>query len=274
MSFVPPRILCIGTHHKTGTVWMRRVWRMIGEALDIPFVAIHDPNKFHRIPEMDRVIVANWAAQFAPELFARRDARFLHVIRDPRDVLLSGARYHESTSGRHERFLRQPDPALNGKSYQEHLRELKTEDEKLEFEMHRMHQRVLDEMMSWPYGHERAFDVRYEDLIEDTECKLFVQALRFFGFNASECDAAREIFFDNSLFGGLSSDSSQGRVAHHVKSGKARQWQNQLPVAVARNYLNRHGNDLISLGYENDHSWINHIGVKQVGTDAHIGEAF
>ncbi|MFC3118153.1 hypothetical protein ACFOHS_07595 [Jhaorihella thermophila] len=94
-----PRILCVGTHHKTGTVWMRRVWREIAQALDIPFQPVHRPEKWaEKLPAQGRVIVPNWGGRFAPDLWEREDARFLHVIRDPRDVLLSGARYHDSTS--------------------------------------------------------------------------------------------------------------------------------------------------------------------------------
>ena len=34
----PARFLCIGTHHKTGTIWMRKVFRAIKEDQNIPFM--------------------------------------------------------------------------------------------------------------------------------------------------------------------------------------------------------------------------------------------
>ncbi|MFP3383469.1 hypothetical protein [Tritonibacter sp. SIMBA_163] len=256
MSSAPPRILCVGTHHKTGTVWMRRVWRLIGEALDIPFVPVHNPAKWDKIPATGRVIVVNWASAFAPDLFEQPDARFLHIIRDPRDVLLSGARYHENSPGRQERFLHGPRDDLGGKSYQQHLQALPSQEAKLDFEMQNMHLQVVKEMLAWPYGHPRAMDVRYEDLIEDHDCALFIGVLRFFGFDQAEIEVARQIYYDNSLFGGLSPDGGTGRTATHVSSGKAEQWPAKLPRHTAERYLERHGDDLIALGYERDTSWL------------------
>ena len=263
MSVVPPRILCVGTHHKTGTVWMRRVWRLIGEALDIPFVPVHNPARWKKIPQSERAIVVNWAGAFAPELFDNPEARFLHIIRDPRDVLLSGARYHENSPGRQERFLHGPREDLGGKSYQEHLQALPDPAAKLDFEMQNMHLKTLNEMLAWPYGHDRAMDLRYEDLIADQDCAIFMGVLRFFGFSEAEIETARQIYYDNSLFGGLSSESGVGRTATHVSSGKARQWPSKLPRAAAERYLECHGDDLITLGYESDKDWLSRLETDQ-----------
>jgi len=268
MTSAPPRILCVGTHHKTGTVWMRRVWRLIGEALDIPFVPVHNPAKWQKIPDTGRAIVVNWAGAFAPDLFDMPEARFLHIIRDPRDVLLSGARYHETSPGRQERFLHGARADLDGRSYQEHLQALSTAEAKLEFEMQNMHLKTLKEMLAWPYGHPRAMDLRYEDLIADHNCAIFIDVLRFFGFDQAEIEIARQIYYDNSLFGGLATDSGTGRTATHVSSGKARQWPSTLPPESAERYLDRHGDDLITLGYESDHGWLSRLQPAPPETEA------
>ena len=252
----PVRILCVGTHHKTGTVWMRRVWRQMAEVLGIPFVPIHRPEKFGRIPDKGRVIVPNWGGKFAPELWAREDARFLHVIRDPRDVLLSGARYHDSTSAPTEKFLYKPRADLGGQSYQQHMQAMGRTEDKLAFEMGEMHQKTLSEMLAWPYGHARAFDIRYEDLIVDTQCMLFAKALEFMGFSGSEVETGIKIFYENSIFGGLAQNPAEGRTKTHVKSGKPAQWVTKLPRETAELYRDRHGSDLITLGYEADENWI------------------
>ncbi|WP_293576507.1 sulfotransferase domain-containing protein [Phaeobacter sp.] len=263
MTSAPPRILCVGTHHKTGTVWMRRVWRMIGEALEIPFEPVHNPDRWQRIPDTGRVIVVNWSGAFAPALFDHPEARFLHIIRDPRDVLLSGARYHENSPGRQERFLHGARADLNGLSYQQHLQSLTDLEAKLDFEMRNMHLKTLGEMLKWPYGHPRAMDLRYEDLIDDQSCALFADVLRFFGFDNAEAETAKTIYFENSLFGGLAADQSTnrdqntGRTATHVVSGASGQWQTALPYATAQLYAERHADDLVTLGYETDAGWLN-----------------
>ncbi|WP_095587393.1 hypothetical protein [Actibacterium ureilyticum] len=238
---------------------MRRVFRDIGKALDIPFLGIHRPEKWERIPAHGRVIVVNWGARFAPELKAQQDARFFHLIRDPRDVLLSGARYHETTTMQTETFLFKPRRDLGGRTYQEHLQALPTLEDKLAFEMAEMHRKTLDQMLDWDYGAARNIDLRYEDLIGDTDCQLFAKVLRFFGFNEDEIATGCEIFVANSLFGGLAQSTETGRAKTHVKSGKAAQWVTALPPQTAALYLERHGDDLITLGYEQDKTWLGRL---------------
>lgn len=278
MTSAPPRILCVGTHHKTGTVWMRRVWRQIGEALSIPFLPLHNPAKWQKVPEAGRVIVANWAGAFAQELFDREDARFVHVIRDPRDVLLSGAHYHETNPGRQERFLHEAKAELAGRSYQQHLQALETVEEKLDFEMQNMHLKTLTEMLRWPYGHPRALELRYEDLIADEDCARFSEVLAFFGFTGDEAEVARRVYFDNSLFGGLKAEvaagDAVGRTRTHVASGEARQWPAKLPKATAELYRARHGAALVTLGYERDaEDWLDQLAPPGAGVSAPLAQA-
>lgn len=252
-----PRLLCVGTHHKTGTVWMRTVFREIAQVLNIPFEAVHRPRMYTRLPKRGRVIVVNWGARFAPELWDMEDARFFHLIRDPRDVLLSGARYHETTSMRTEKFLYDAREDLNGLSYQDHLKSLPDPDAKLAFEMGESHLKTLKQMLNWPYGHPRTKDLRYEDLIVDTQAQLFTDVLTFFGFSPDEIKTGCEIFIKNSLFGGLSTDT--GRTASHVKSGKPAQWISKMSAKTARLYHKHHANDLIKLGYEHNGDWLGRL---------------
>ncbi|PRY92681.1 hypothetical protein BCF33_1534 [Hasllibacter halocynthiae] len=248
-----PRVLCVGTHHKTGTVWMRTVFRALAAALDAPVLPLHRPAKWSRIPKEGRAVVLNWAGTFAPEVFAMPDARFLHVIRDPRDVLLSGARYHETTEMGTERDLARPRARFGGLSYLEAIRALPTFEEKLAFEMEGRHAEVLREMLAWPYGHPSAVDLRYEDLIVDTRGDLFVRALERLGLEEAERETGRRVFVENSLFGGKAAD--EGRQRTHVASGRPAQWLTKLPPATAALYAERHTADLIALGYEDGPGW-------------------
>ena len=101
---VAPRILCVGTHHKTGTIWMQQVFKALSAALDVPKLSMWK-RAVKRLPAEGRVLGTNWDSAFPTELMAREDVLFLHIIRDPRDVLLSGARYHETAPASKEDWL-------------------------------------------------------------------------------------------------------------------------------------------------------------------------
>ena len=248
-----PRILCVGTHHKTGTTWMRGVFFALSAALGIPRQRVPNPRATAKLPNTGRVFATNWRSRFHKDLLASDEARFMHLIRDPRDVLISGALYHEATDGRNEKFLYHPRKELDGKSYQEHLRGLATYEEKLAFEMGGKHLDTIRQMRDWDYDNPRSMELKYEDLIEDTDCTLFRGVLEFFGLSQDEVDTGAKVFHDNSLFGKKGRDI---RKTDHVRSGRAAQWMMKMPMAIAELYLERHGADLIRFGYENDDSWI------------------
>ncbi|PWE29264.1 hypothetical protein DDZ14_18005 [Maritimibacter sp. 55A14] len=252
-----PRLICVGTHHKTGTIWMQTVFKRISRDLSI-FSKQVRPRAMAEVPAGARAILVNWSSAFPAELRTMSDARFLHMIRDPRDVLISGAKYHLTAPVRGEKFLHVPRDDLGGLTYQQHLNALPDDLSRLRFEMENKHLATLREMLAWDYGDPAVFELRYETLIRDESCAIFTDALRFLGFDGEELETCRDIFWRNSLFGGLREGRS-GRVAGHVNSGAVAQWKRKLPLEIAEEYRDRHGDDLIALGYECDKNWLDEI---------------
>ncbi len=258
----PPRILCVGAHHKTGTTWMKGVFFSLAKRLDIPVMRVPNPRVKPDIPDEGRVLLTNWRSRFNHTVLAHPEARFFHIIRDPRDVLISGAHYHETTDGIHEKFLYHPRKELDGKSYQEHLRALPSYEEKLAFEMGGKHLDTIIQYREWDFDNPRSFEVKYEDLIEDTDCSLFRKAMDFFGLTDEETEIAARVFHDNSLFG---RKGETLRASEHVRSGQAAQWERKMPLPVAELYAERYGDDLIRLGYETDDRWVDRIAAREAG---------
>ncbi|WP_171210595.1 sulfotransferase domain-containing protein [Ruegeria sp. HKCCA5426] len=252
-----PRFLCVGTHHKTGTIWMRKVFREIHQDQSIPFMQCYRAKRLADAAETGPQIIVNWSSKFPRELLELGHARFLHVIRDPRDVLLSGTRYHQIAPTGNEKFLREARAEWDGKTYKEYISSLPNELDKLMFEMENKHHQTLTEMMAWPYGHENAIDVKYEDLIEDSTCDLFRKILRNFDIEGLDIDKAVRSYWKHSLFGGLKKKTDRAeRISLHIGSGAKAQWQSKLPREVAEVYEARYGGALRKLGYESNSDWV------------------
>lgn len=77
----------IGTHHKCGTVWVDQIYKLFTDVLCIPYTHITENTNYD-----------NYGIYFSPHSdfvnFITTDDCVIHVIRDPRDVCISGARYH------------------------------------------------------------------------------------------------------------------------------------------------------------------------------------
>lgn len=251
------RFICIGTHHKTGTIWMRKVFRAISRDQDIPFMQCYREKKLAEAAETGPQIIVNWSSSFPKKLMDMDHARFIHIIRDPRDVLLSGMRYHRIAPLGNEKFLREKRDEWGGKNYQDHLNALPSDHDRLMFEMEHKHDKTVGEMLNWPYGHAHAADVKYENLIEDEDCSQFRAILTDFDIEGLDIDRACQTYWDLSLFGGLKkADDREERVALHVSSGKKAQWVTKLPREIAEPYAERYQEALEKLGYAENADWV------------------
>ncbi len=254
------RFLCVGTHHKTGTVWMRRTFHKYATDHAIPIIRGYDAAQLKSLPTDGPALVVHWNSLFPAPLFMDSRARFLHIIRDPRDVLISGARYHLTAPLGNEKFLRVKRPDLGGKTYQEHLNSLPTLVDQLLFEMDNKHHETVVEMLMWPYGHPGAVDLRFEDLIDDTDCSLFRGALRQMNVAGWDIDGVANYYWTHSLFGGAAKEEDRAHnVAKHVKSGKAEQWKSKFPREVAEIYVQKYGPALRTLGYAENDDWVHQL---------------
>jgi hypothetical protein len=252
------RYICIGTHHKTGTIWMRKVWRAIQADQNIPFMQCYRVEALENAAKTGPQIIVNWKSGFPRELFGMGHARFLHIIRDPRDILISGMRYHRIAPLGNEKFLREKRPEWGGRNYQDYLNALPGPLSRFLFEMENKHADTVKEMIRWPYDHPHVSDVKYEDLIEDKDCAMMRKILTDFAIEGLDIDRAIQPYWDFSLFGGLAKpDNRTERQNLHVSSGKSAQWTRKLPREIAEIYAERYQGALEKLGYAENDDWVN-----------------
>ncbi len=163
------------------------------------------------------------------------------MIRDPRDVILSGMRYH---CWSHEAHLHQPDPLYDGLTYQQKLKSLDADDDRLLFEMNHIGRETIEAMLGFEDG--GVFRTcKYEDLVTDVEMIRWHELLAWLGFQGRELLVGLEAVYQHSLFG----DGGANR-SRHVQSGQTRQWQQQMSSRILDDFQARFPDALARLGYE------------------------
>jgi hypothetical protein len=245
----------IATHHKTGTVWMRKVFRAIASLTGTPFFNMNAIKSQDLHDIMAPAILLNDHSNFRNAAWIIGDDRFriMHVIRDPRDVVVSAMHYHCTAP---EEWLHRKRPMFKGLTYQEKINSLPDDRARYLFEMQHTAGRVIKDMRNWDYNASNSIECRYETLMADIEMVAFSRALTYLGFDDSELDGCRGQIWEHSLFGSLLEKRQDGAPSTHIRSGEVRQWPDIFDGNLGQSFLDRFGDVLIELGYENDHSWV------------------
>ena len=243
----------VATHHKTGTVWMSTVFKAIARRLGAHYIDF-----WSQYGRLDRVlkppfILLNHSSIFARHAAAlrREDVRILHLIRDPRDVLISAMHYHKKAD---EPWLHETIPGNNQASYQQRLNSLATVHEQYLFELESATGSTIEAMLDWQYDRPNCWELRYEDLWSDRSLSVWRQAASFLGFEGAELDVSEKCFWEHSLFGQASRSSRR-----HARSGEAAQWKSEFTPELARAFQHRFPDALEMLGYEEDDGWIDRL---------------
>lgn len=235
-------ILLIGTYHKTGTVWLQRVFMDMAEKLALPFAEAHTVTDDN---EQFTGIFMDGHSRFSDGLLSGDSVGF-RMIRDPRDVVISGAHYHGKSD---ETWLHEPLPALGGQTYQQAILAEPDAPARYIFEARQVANATTRDMVG-DCDRLKGFEtVRYEDWIADESMTGFGKVMIQMGLTAQECELAKQAFHRWSLFG-------RGNKADvHTRSGKVAQWRSVFSRPIAEAFLEVHGDALITLGYEKNHDW-------------------
>ena len=122
-----------------------------------------------------------WISATARPCSIGKTCRILHLIRDPRDVLISAMHYHKASR---ESWLHEPIPGYDNLTYQRVLHNLPTKLAQYIFEMENSSASTFRDMLKWRYGRANCFEARYEDLRQDTQLVLWQRIMAFLGLDA------------------------------------------------------------------------------------------
>ena len=251
-------------YHKVASVWFENVMSEVAHHFGLTFSSTYLPfvdgeTIFLRRQPPRRSAPATWlgdvnlfmhSRNFDEALFGTRSIRGTHIVRDPRDVAVSGYRYHLWTD---EEWARDPSDWFDGMSYQEKLRSL-PEAEGLLLEIERTCRWTVGDMRVWDYTRPDFLELRYEDLIKDEDTG-FERVFRHYGFTDSAVRTSLEIARKHSFKAKTGRAIGEVGGDSHLRSGAPGQWRAEFKPEHVE-LFKRMGNDvLIQLGYEKDDSW-------------------
>ena len=208
------RRILIGSHHKCGTVWIDQIFRVFTDTLCISYARAEES------PHLDAQYVLSPHSLFDDYL----DNEYLgmHIVRDPRDVCVSGARYHVTDYAvDNEEWL--STTMVDGLPYFSYLRNIDFID-RLSAEIEHVTLATIDSMITTSKI-DGFLTVKYEDLISEFS---LVDTCQDIATHLELGELERMV-----LLGSVVSThrylGSPHLPEHFTSSGRHREWENISP---------------------------------------------
>jgi hypothetical protein len=263
MQSTKQQIIVFG-YHKAGTVLFERIMRRVSELLGRS-IAKH----FGMVSALDRTkdIV------LLPHSLLACDVtwpyRAIRVVRDPRDIWVSGYLYHRRCregwcvntnfdptppigyprvdfSFQHypEEWKQNYLTRLRGVSYQQNLL-CRSQEDALNFELEGYTGCTLEAMRAWRLQGRDIIDVKLEDIVENFDDTMRI-IFSHLGFQGSECDLAVRLAGSEDM--ARMDDATLARNPH-IHSRQMSKWRDTLSPAQVATFEQRYGSLITSLGY-------------------------
>ena len=145
----------VGTYHKTGTVWLLKVFKQFASSARWEFI---DVRSVESVPDRGGLVVFDDHSRF--DIPGADRGRAIRMIRDPRDTLVSAMHYHLRSK---EPWLHKPRPS--GKTYQQELLEQPDDEARFLYELTRATNHTIKTMLAFEPQPD-VLTVKYEDMIQ------------------------------------------------------------------------------------------------------------
>ena len=263
MTRTRPQILLF-TYHKSGTTLFHNAFRKVADRLGMSMTEMYGVVRAID-PAIDIVLIGHSLLGF--EL--SRPFRAVRVVRDPRDIWISGYLYHRRTQEpwcvntdfdptppivfprvdfsfqhRPERWKRNWLARLSGRSYQRNLLD-RDRDVGLIFELDGYTGCTLDAMRQWRLQRPEVLDVQLEAIANDFD-GMMGPVFRHLGLTEAECAVA----LDSAVTEDISRMDDATLAANgHIHSRRLSKWRDVLSPAQIRMFESRYGDLITGLGY-------------------------
>jgi hypothetical protein len=255
------------SYHKSGTTLLLHVMTRVCDRLGLK-LANHYGLVDRPDPSADIVLLPH--SLLAQPL--ERPYRAIRMVRDPRDIWVSGYLYHlrcqeewcinadfdesrpirwpridYSVAHRPEEWKRDFFRRLNGKTYQRNLRE-RTRAEGLQFEREGYTAWTMQAMRHWPRLGIESLDLRLEDAMSDFDTCMSV-IFKHFGFSAGQQTAALSVAGHEDI-----RRMNETEIARRpqISSRSISKWREFLSEDQSLSFEAEYGDLIASLGYRVD----------------------
>ncbi|MBF9032138.1 hypothetical protein HKCCE3408_17195 [Rhodobacterales bacterium HKCCE3408] len=209
-------MLWIGTHHKAMTTYFNAVLRFFAYAGRMNFrkISLEQP------PEGTQLFLSNHSKM---ELTSLAPYRGIHLMRDPRDMIVSGYHYHKWTN---ETWAHRPDEA--GRSYQQKLNTVDTRSG-LFMEIDHFTFFYREQLEAWNMEDPDILEVSYEDLMGEGRDQLYHDIFAHLGVPAEQAGIGVDLMrlFEAKRRTGRAKDAVRAKH-QHIRSGRKEQWREEL----------------------------------------------
>jgi hypothetical protein len=275
-----PRLLAYFGHHKCASSWLADIMRDVCAAAGLAYASVHNPrgfggdlNGFVARENLDFLIYVNANKTYVS---AMESYRGFHVIRDPRDIVVSSYFSHLYSH-----------PTTDWPELVAHRRELQAVDkERGLFIVIDFLEGVLNDIETWDYNDARVLELKMEDLVQQPYDAL-VQALTFLGLvDRSRAGLPGQVVrtlaavkrrrprlvplrmlplpasvvtdaVARNAFAAKTNGRSVGNEdsGSHYRKGVMGDWVNHFDMGHRKYFKARYGQLLVKLGYEADLKW-------------------
>ena len=229
--------------HKTGTNLLGKILRDLSKKLEIQYWYYNTTTKRHGLPEPEEWdIFFDHHSLYLDDDYSRiNDSITITVVRDPRDVIISGAHYHKKSD---EIWLHHARTEFDGLTYQEKICSLENDEERFIFEMDHAASVTIKRMKNILNTDNINLIVKFEDLVSDYDMVHFENMFNQMGIEESIIGRCKEIALSHSLF------NIEAKDDPHIRSGKPKEWESVYNDRLKLEYTKRFGNLHELLGYQ------------------------
>lgn len=231
----PDRLIVHKTHHKAGTVWFMGVLGRICRRFGWNFCTETKPPAS-----------GIWFNEKArPADFQRLQTEYVgsHMIRDPRDIVVSRYFYHLWCQ---EEWCLQPQKDLGGLSFQEKLQSLPQEDG-IAFEI-QTSKGEFQGMLNWYGSDPRILELKYETVILNQE-EEFNRLFEHYGLTDEQINIAVRIAIQSSFQGRSKRPLGEEKRGVHLRKGMPGDWKNHFTKKHTDLFQRLYPDLLVRLGY-------------------------